>query len=627
MQATKGRKDFAPAWYRLRGSLIVGLVSALVLSALGLASSAGAAEPPQKKYLALGDSVAFGFSKELLVENYPQEDPKKFEEAAPTGSGKPNGYVRDLEIKLKAAPVIEGSQWQRAINDGCPGETSDSIIGVGPLRTQLAAKGLPVEPEPENEVGSPADYPHLAETGWVNRSIQNKACLYHNNPTVDPFNRVQPLGKYHLHHEYGDGKSQLESALQTIQHENSGGNLTKHPIQLITYAIGANDELRGIGLCKAEIKFEYANFAVFGYTDKSNVHHQFTSPDSRYNHNPFYEEKTAKNVGTNEKQALIGCVKGHTGDIFIHILRNIFTLDKAIRQGGTIELCVNASSPCDKAHKAVNYTGKLSWLGSYNPLGSVFQETTNACQLEEPPEACNHEVVEGSNLLQGFYNADVKEVNKPFGACFANPQPSWNPGSPSGGEMPATEWGEGPPNAGPTPGLWPYGGNEKGEPFDVSPYGTLQHYTNMANFSYERGEITKSDGSAEVTNGSKIIKHVQGLNNGFKSTTELKSAFSVKENEEEGTLPDEATGANIPPPVNPFGGPPTTPTGSLVQRIGPAPAFGPLPALAAGEIELTKAATGTAKESISFKRADGAADIHPTPLGYEKLAELLNECP
>src|SRR5207244_4146181 len=94
---------------------------ALALSALALAGNARAAEPPQKNYLALGDSFAFGYSQELFTENFRSEDPKRFEEAAPAGSKIPNGYVLGYFTRLKAAQT-PASQWAHQFNNGCPGE-------------------------------------------------------------------------------------------------------------------------------------------------------------------------------------------------------------------------------------------------------------------------------------------------------------------------------------------------------------------------------------------------------------------------------------------------------------------------------------------------------------------------
>src|SRR5262249_45632000 len=59
----------------------------LALSALAFASTARAEGPPvTQTYLALGDSLAFGFSQQLFNENVPFESPTAFE----------HGYTNDL---------------------------------------------------------------------------------------------------------------------------------------------------------------------------------------------------------------------------------------------------------------------------------------------------------------------------------------------------------------------------------------------------------------------------------------------------------------------------------------------------------------------------------------------------
>jgi hypothetical protein len=188
MQATNG----SAVPFRSRNRLI-GCVMAimLVLSALAFASTARA-EGPSQTYLGLGDSLAFGFSKQLFNENFPTESPTAFE----------HGYTNDyLGNKVK-----EGVQ---LTNKGCPGETTDSMIGNGPL---AGALGIPGE--------SP--------------------CEYHK-------------AGFPLHSEYGGTKSQLESALETIAVDAASGT----PVVKVSLDIGANDIFRSERACKAEVKAEF----------------------------------------------------------------------------------------------------------------------------------------------------------------------------------------------------------------------------------------------------------------------------------------------------------------------------------------------------------------------------------
>jgi lysophospholipase L1-like esterase len=76
---------------------------------------------PQLSYLALGDSLAFGYSEAKFDELYPEENPADYD----------SGYVDDFAKLLKI-----GDPNLQVINDGCPGETTESFIN-GPCEYQL----------------------------------------------------------------------------------------------------------------------------------------------------------------------------------------------------------------------------------------------------------------------------------------------------------------------------------------------------------------------------------------------------------------------------------------------------------------------------------------------------------
>lgn len=77
---------------------------------------------PPRTYLALGDSLAFGFQQAKFNALLPTEDPAAFD----------TGYVDDLAAIFKLHdPRLE------VVNDGCPGETTDSFIS-GPCSYQLS---------------------------------------------------------------------------------------------------------------------------------------------------------------------------------------------------------------------------------------------------------------------------------------------------------------------------------------------------------------------------------------------------------------------------------------------------------------------------------------------------------
>ena len=68
-------------------ALALGLIA---LVAMALAPSAGARTAPVSTYLALGDSISFGYSEQVFDENAPNESPSYFEE------GFTNVFAQDL---------------------------------------------------------------------------------------------------------------------------------------------------------------------------------------------------------------------------------------------------------------------------------------------------------------------------------------------------------------------------------------------------------------------------------------------------------------------------------------------------------------------------------------------------
>jgi lysophospholipase L1-like esterase len=187
---------------RSRGRLIgCCMALALAVSAMAMVPSAGAAEPPPvKTYLALGDSLAFGYTAVKHTENAPGDSPAYFEE----------GYTHFFAKRVRANK-IENNKGMVEVNDGCPGETTDSFEGEG------VNIGL----------GTNCNYQALFAT----------------------FGPGTPGGP--LHNPY-PGKSQKSNMLL-----NLAGGSPKHPIEAVTLNIGANDELAGVSKCKSEVKGEY----------------------------------------------------------------------------------------------------------------------------------------------------------------------------------------------------------------------------------------------------------------------------------------------------------------------------------------------------------------------------------
>ena len=88
--------------FRSRGRLI-GCCMALVLLASALLASSASAKKPvlnPTQYLALGDSLAFGYTQEKFNNNYPTEEPSTFE----------GGYGQHSGEKLAAAEKKKAKQ-------------------------------------------------------------------------------------------------------------------------------------------------------------------------------------------------------------------------------------------------------------------------------------------------------------------------------------------------------------------------------------------------------------------------------------------------------------------------------------------------------------------------------------
>lgn len=119
--------------FRSNHSLLGGLALVLALASallyLSIAAPARAAShtalhpaPAAPTYLALGDSLAFGYSQAKFNSLFPNENPAAYD----------TGYVDDFGKVLKLLrPRLQ------IVNDGCPGETTDSLIN-GPCAYQLS---------------------------------------------------------------------------------------------------------------------------------------------------------------------------------------------------------------------------------------------------------------------------------------------------------------------------------------------------------------------------------------------------------------------------------------------------------------------------------------------------------
>lgn len=183
-----------------KGRLIGCCMAAVLLVSALFASSASAAKVlAPTNYVALGDSLAFGYTQQKFEENYPAESPSAFE----------GGYTNLLAKKLAAAEKKAGNALS-LVNLGCPGEVSDGMIG-------------------ENKA--------LGGGGTGNGVGDASPCAYHK-------------AGFPLHFEHGSS-SQLEAAIGVV------GASTK----LVTINIGSNDELAVVHACLTPSYDEAHGFA------------------------------------------------------------------------------------------------------------------------------------------------------------------------------------------------------------------------------------------------------------------------------------------------------------------------------------------------------------------------------
>jgi lysophospholipase L1-like esterase len=198
-----------------RGRLIVCAIALVALAAMTFAPGAASAETAEVEpaaapatvtnYLALGDSITFGYTEEKFNINYPNESPSYFEE------GFDNFFNNDLK---KETEVGKGST---IVNDSCPGETSNTLIG----ENEAIGGKKSTEPSGSNGLG---DY---------------HPCAYH-------FEDGFPL-----HNSLGD-LSQLEAGLSLLKE-----GAPAHAVKAITLGIGSNDELAAVAKCEKEVTEEY----------------------------------------------------------------------------------------------------------------------------------------------------------------------------------------------------------------------------------------------------------------------------------------------------------------------------------------------------------------------------------
>ncbi|HMD55996.1 MAG TPA: hypothetical protein VKG82_00845 [Solirubrobacteraceae bacterium] len=219
MSATHGSARRLRSRSRLLGCALVALIA---LSAV-MASSAGATPPIKETYMALGDSLAFGYSQQLFNEHIGTGEP---------ASAFEHGYANDYLVFLHPTTAP-----RKQLQDlGCPGETSGSLIGNGALEAGLkAAREL--------------------ETGKAVPPFGEAPCAYHELGAEELNAKfgggLYPAGyKFPLHTEYGGaGVSQLEAAVYWIARDAAEGK----PVTHLSINIGPNDQLHAVKHCEEKV--------------------------------------------------------------------------------------------------------------------------------------------------------------------------------------------------------------------------------------------------------------------------------------------------------------------------------------------------------------------------------------
>jgi len=412
MQAMNG---FSGIGARRAHRMLGCMVALVALAAMAFAPAiASAHKTPRVRhtYLALGDSLAFGYSQQLFNENEKSgENPFGFE----------HGYTNDY------LNLINSSGKYQLVNLGCPGETSASLIGTklaGELNVALAGQ-LPV--------------PVTGE----------EPCEYH---------RVDGL---RLHHEYGGTKSQLESALAVIAEEKAKGT----PVKMVSLNDGANDELHLVKKLEAEatadITAEVAGIAhvkVLNYVQakaKEEVEAYVVEQvipqaiEESGGVPPAFEEDIAKDAAAYfaahagelellglEDAGAYGATHAHE----LELLGEQYAYEYQVAHGAELkakgeelvgrklkedapalfqQIIVNVDATII-ALRGGGFKGKVIFQGGYDAYGDL---TGHGEAL-----AGSNELVEDLNQALKA-NITAKKVGSvKFGACFANPHPYFNPG-------------------------------------------------------------------------------------------------------------------------------------------------------------------------------------------------------
>src|SRR5271166_4262678 len=141
--------------------LVCCVAAAATLGALAFAPAAGAAKVGNT-YLALGDSLAYGYHQAPFQKELPAVNPANYN----------RGYVDDFANLLK----FFGNPHLQTINDGCPGETTETFIKGSGVPGYCAG----------GPTGTPFPYAWLHHPYAKGSQLSDALAILESTPTVSP---------------------------------------------------------------------------------------------------------------------------------------------------------------------------------------------------------------------------------------------------------------------------------------------------------------------------------------------------------------------------------------------------------------------------------------------------------
>jgi lysophospholipase L1-like esterase len=474
---------------RRRGRLIGCVVALVALSAMvmpTLASAAKKAPPVTSTYLALGDSLAFGYSQQLYNEGQPKGDPAQ---------GFENGYANAYLKKLK-------NKETQLTNDGCPGETTESLIGNNP--ELLGGLNAGLKAQFESEGGKPEEY--IPVTGESPCAYGYAWTAFKTDGTGGP-----------LHNEYGAGKSNFEvepkpgekvvaipnvaSQLENTIKEIKVDELTSKPVTSVTLDIGANDALHTLGGVETEVKALITGKVVKIATEElekeiaERIGARVATEGKPECEAKFGEEVEKGEATPEEAEAKIGACIGKKVEqyeyedyVSHHYEKEVETKAGEYAAAHQFELGAEGEALATEKIKekipaliaqmnkniagimvalrhgesfgGSNYNGRITFLATYDPYGKQFHLAYEGDQFVEEhgglggPYAIDYgrcavhaktaaeekTAIEsgceaaalhiGFNSIQALINNYSYQTVSAFGACDADALPTWNPSNP-----------------------------------------------------------------------------------------------------------------------------------------------------------------------------------------------------